>query len=59
MTGGPSLVMSCAAFIAIDLVNATATPPVRSQDGRHGYGHAKGNDIYKLWSPPNNLNTSC
>jgi len=27
--------------------------------GRHGDGHAEMHDIYKLWSPPLNPNTSC
>lgn len=27
--------------------------------GRHGDGHAEMHDIYKLWTPPQNPNTSC
>jgi hypothetical protein len=27
--------------------------------GRHGDGHAQMHDIYKLWTPPLNPNTSC
>ena len=44
-------------IVAIVLTGVGAT--AFAQSGHHGDGHAKGHDIYKHWSPPNNPNTSC
>lgn len=53
---------SMAAFAALVFSIAfapTAFSQAVGHSGRHGDGHAETHDIYKLWTPPLNPNTSC
>ncbi len=49
-----------AGVIAFALLLSLASPAsAQDYSGRHGDGHAEMHDIYKLWTPPQNPNTSC
>ncbi len=52
-----------AGVIAFALLFSLASPASAQSpsdpSGRHGDGHAEMHDIYRLWTPPQNPNTSC
>jgi hypothetical protein len=61
MNGRMAGVVACALFAALASPASAQSPPDHSADhsGRHGDGHAQMHDIYRLWTPPLNPNTSC
>lgn len=61
MTGVAALVASWVFALAPTALGQSADYSGRPADysGRHGDGHAEMHDIYKLWTPPLNPNTSC
>lgn len=52
MAGVTALFASC-------VFASTAFSQSAGHSGRHGDGHAEMHDMYKLWTPPLNPNTSC
>jgi hypothetical protein len=61
MNGRMAGVVACSLFVALASPASAQSPPDHSADhsGRHGDGHAQMHDIYRLWTPPLNPNTSC
>ena len=54
MNGRMAGVVACALVVALASPSSAQDP-----SGRHGDGHAEMHDIYRLWTPPLNPNTSC
>jgi len=54
MAGVTALVFSFSFALAPEAFAQSA-----EHSGRHGDGHTQMHDIYKLWTPPLNPNTSC
>jgi len=60
-------VVACALFFALASAASAQSPSGHGNhsgrpadySGQHGDGHAQMHDIYKLWTPPLNPNTSC
>jgi hypothetical protein len=60
MNGRMAGVVACSLFVALASPASAQSPPDSADhSGRHGDGHAQMHDIYRLWTPPLNPNTSC